>query len=103
MNWTTDPAARAEAGKALDHPRHHELEPATHQRPPAGLGSAIDFGRSDPSWVEEHIRHLTAAGIQSEFQCYDINSFETIERMIRRGVDKVPLVIDWVAISGGMD
>jgi uncharacterized protein (DUF849 family) len=58
---------------------------------------------SNPSWVEEHIRRLTAAGIQSEFQCYNINSFETIERMIRRGVYKGPLVMNWVAISGGMD
>ena len=33
---------------------------------------------SNPSWYEEHIRRLTAAGIQSEFQCYNINSFETI-------------------------
>ncbi|HTR85308.1 MAG TPA: 3-keto-5-aminohexanoate cleavage protein, partial [Reyranella sp.] len=40
---------------------------------------------SNPSWAEEHIRRLSAAGIQSEFQCYNINSFETIERMIRRG------------------
>ena len=58
---------------------------------------------ANPSWVEEHIRRLTAAGIQSEFQCYNINSFETIERMIRRGVYKGPLVMNWVAISGGMD
>ena len=58
---------------------------------------------SNPSWAEEHIRRLTAAGIQSEFQCYNINSFETIERMIRRGVYKGPLVMNWVAISGGMD
>jgi uncharacterized protein (DUF849 family) len=58
---------------------------------------------SNPSWYEEHIRRLTAAGIQSEFQCYNINSFETIERMIRRGVYKGPLVMNWVAISGGMD
>ena len=36
---------------------------------------------SNPSFVEEHIRRLTAAGIQSEFQVYNINSFETIERM----------------------
>src|SRR5213075_3542061 len=50
-----------------------------------------------------HIRRLTVAGIQSEFQCYNINSFETIERMIRRGVYKGPLVMNWVAISGGMD
>ena len=30
---------------------------------------------SNPSFVEEHIRRLTAAGIQSEFQVYNINSF----------------------------
>jgi uncharacterized protein (DUF849 family) len=58
---------------------------------------------SNPSWYEEHVRRLTAAGIQSEFQCYNINSFETIERMMRRGVYKGPLVLNWVAISGGMD
>jgi uncharacterized protein (DUF849 family) len=58
---------------------------------------------SNPSWFEEHIRRLTAAGIQSEFQCYNINSFETIERLIRRGVYTGPLVLNWVAISGGMD
>jgi len=58
---------------------------------------------SNPSWYEEHIKRLTAAGIQSEFQCYNINSYETIERLIRRGVYKGPLVLNWVAISGGMD
>ena len=58
---------------------------------------------AQPGWVEEHIRRLSAAGIQSAFQCYNINSFETIERMIRRGVYKGPLVMNWVAISGGMD
>ena len=58
---------------------------------------------ANPSWVEEHIRRLTAAGIQSEFQCYNINSFETIKRMMRRGHYKGPLVMNWVAISGGMD
>jgi len=58
---------------------------------------------SNPSWYEEHIKRLTAAGIQSEFQCYNVNSFETIERLIRRGVYKGPLVLNWVAISGGMD
>jgi uncharacterized protein (DUF849 family) len=58
---------------------------------------------SNPSWYEEHIRRLTAAGIQSEFQCYNINSFESIERLMRRGIYKGPLVLNWVAISGGMD
>ena len=56
-----------------------------------------------PGWVEEHVRRLTAQGIQSAFQFYNINSFETVERMIRRGVYQGPLVMNWVAIGGGMD
>ncbi len=56
-----------------------------------------------PTWAEEHIKRLSAKGIQSAFQCYNINSFETVERMIRRGVYKGPLVANWVAIGGGMD
>src|SRR6516164_3218390 len=35
-----------------------------------------------PGWVEEHVRRLTSAGIQSAFQFYNINSFETVERMM---------------------
>ena len=58
---------------------------------------------SGPGWAEEHIRRLSAAGIQSAFQFYNLNSFETVERMIRRGVYMGPLVMNWVAISGGMD
>ncbi|WP_201313011.1 3-keto-5-aminohexanoate cleavage protein [Dyella sp. EPa41] len=58
---------------------------------------------SGPGFIEEHIRRLTAAGIQSAFQFYNINSYETVERLIRRGVYKGPLVCNWVAIGGGMD
>ena len=58
---------------------------------------------SSPAWVEEHVRRLTAAGIQSAFQFYNINSYETVERLIRRGIYKGPLVMNWVAIGGGMD
>ena len=58
---------------------------------------------AQPGWVEEHIKRLSAAGIQSAFQCYNINSFESVERLIRRGIYKGPLVMNWVAISGGMD
>jgi uncharacterized protein (DUF849 family) len=58
---------------------------------------------AQPGWAEEHIRRLTAAGIQSAFQCYNINSFESVERLMRRGIYKGPLVMNWVAISGGMD
>lgn len=58
---------------------------------------------AQPGWAEEHIRRLSAAGIQSAFQCYNLNSFESVERLMRRGVYKGPLVMNWVAIGGGMD
>lgn len=58
---------------------------------------------SNPSFYEEHVRRLSARGIQSAFQFYNLNSYETVERLIRRGVYKGPLVMNWVAISGGMD
>ncbi|MEO9042908.1 MAG: 3-keto-5-aminohexanoate cleavage protein [Rhodoferax sp.] len=58
---------------------------------------------AQPGWAEEHIRRLSAAGIQSAFQCYNLNSFESVERLIRRGIYKGPLVMNWVAIGGGMD
>ncbi len=56
-----------------------------------------------PGWAEEHVKRLSAAKLQSAFQFYNINSFETVERMIRRGVYKGPLIMNWVAIGGGMD
>jgi uncharacterized protein (DUF849 family) len=56
-----------------------------------------------PTWAEEHVKRLSAKGIQSAFQFYNINSFETVERMMRRGLYKGPLVMNWVAIGGGMD
>jgi uncharacterized protein (DUF849 family) len=58
---------------------------------------------STPSFVEEHVKRLSARGIQSAFQFYNINSFETVERLMRRGIYKGPLVCNWVAIGGGMD
>ncbi|MGF6722230.1 uncharacterized protein (DUF849 family) [Paraburkholderia sp. GAS41] len=58
---------------------------------------------AQPGWAEEHIRRLNAAGIQSAFQCYNINSFDSVERLMRRGIYKGPLVMNWVAIGGGMD
>src|SRR5215510_4858225 len=58
---------------------------------------------STPNFFEEHVRRLNKAGIQSAFQFYNINSFETVERLIRRGIYMGPLVCNWVAIGGGMD
>ena len=34
-----------------------------------------------PGWVEEHVQRLTAAGIQSAFQFYNINSFKTVRNV----------------------
>jgi uncharacterized protein (DUF849 family) len=56
-----------------------------------------------PAWVEEHIRRLSAAGIQTHFQLANITQLETVERMMRRGVCNVPLILTWVAIGGGFD
>ena len=58
---------------------------------------------STPSFFEEHVQRLTKAGIQSAFQFYNINSYETVERLMRRGIYKGPLICNWVAIGGGMD
>ena len=56
-----------------------------------------------PEWVEEHIRRLSAAGIQTHFQLANIAQLETVERMMRRGSANVPLILTWVAIGGGFD
>lgn len=56
-----------------------------------------------PAWVEEHVRRLSASGIQVQFQLGNINSLETVERMMRRGVCNVPLILTWIPIGGGAD
>jgi uncharacterized protein (DUF849 family) len=56
-----------------------------------------------PEWVEEHIRRLSAAGIQTHFQLANVAQLETVERMMRRGAANVPLILTWVAIGGGFD
>ena len=56
-----------------------------------------------PEWVEEHIWRLSANGIQTHFQLATISQLETVERMMRRNVCNVPLILTWVAIGGGFD
>jgi uncharacterized protein (DUF849 family) len=90
MNIFEQMDRRDYAGTSLGEPALHEA--FREMIVPAG-----------PTWAEEHIKRLSAKGIQSAFQFYNINSFETVERMIRRGVYKGPLVANWVAIGGGMD
>ncbi len=56
-----------------------------------------------PAWVEEHIRRLSDNRIQTHFQLANIAQLETVERMMRRGVCNVPLILTWVAIGGGFE
>ncbi|WP_437754027.1 3-keto-5-aminohexanoate cleavage protein [Sorangium sp. So ce1389] len=56
-----------------------------------------------PAWVEEHLRRLSAAGIQPHFQLANVPQIETVERLIRRGLYTGPLNLTWVAIGGGFD
>jgi uncharacterized protein (DUF849 family) len=56
-----------------------------------------------PTWVEEHVRRLTAAGIQPHFQLTCMPDLETVERLVRRGHYKGPLNLTWVGIGGGFD
>jgi uncharacterized protein (DUF849 family) len=56
-----------------------------------------------PEWVEEHVRRLSNAGIQTHFQLVTNAQLDTVERMMRRGVANVPLILTWVAIGGGFD
>jgi uncharacterized protein (DUF849 family) len=56
-----------------------------------------------PGWLEEHVRRLSANGIQSHFQFGHISQLETVERMMRRGKFYGPLILTWVAIGGGFD
>jgi uncharacterized protein (DUF849 family) len=56
-----------------------------------------------PGWAEEHVRRLSANGIQSHFQLAHVAQLDTLERMCRRGKYFGPLNITWVAIGGGFD
>ncbi|MES2483400.1 MAG: 3-keto-5-aminohexanoate cleavage protein [Pseudomonadota bacterium] len=87
----------------LDHWGDDEIEGTSMDDPEVYKAYKEMTVPAQPGWVEEHIGRLSAAGIQSEFQCYNINSFESVERLMRRGIYKGPLVLNWVAIGGGMD
>jgi uncharacterized protein (DUF849 family) len=56
-----------------------------------------------PDWVEEHLRRLTASGIQPHFQLAGVSDLETFERLVRRGHYKGPANLTWVGIGGGLD
>ena len=56
-----------------------------------------------PTWVEEHLRRLVAAGIQPHFQLTNMPALETVERLVRRGHYMGPLNLTWIGIGGGFD
>lgn len=56
---------------------------------------------SGPAFVAEHLKRLQANGIQPHFMLGDVGQLETVERLIRQGVYKGPLVLNYVAIGGG--
>jgi uncharacterized protein (DUF849 family) len=87
----------------LEHMEEADIEGTSLATPEGRRAYSEMIVPSNPAWFEEHIRRLNKARIQSAFQFYNINSYETVERLIRRGVYKGPLVMNWVAISGGMD
>jgi uncharacterized protein (DUF849 family) len=58
---------------------------------------------SGPAFVDEHLRRLQAAKIQPHFMLGDVGQFETVERIMRRGGYNGPLILNWVAIGGGLD
>lgn len=56
-----------------------------------------------PAFVEEHLKRLEAAHIQPHFMLAYGGQLETVERLIRRGLYRGPLNLNWVAIGGGAD
>ncbi|MCZ8295356.1 MAG: 3-keto-5-aminohexanoate cleavage protein [Rhodobacteraceae bacterium] len=56
-----------------------------------------------PKFMKEHMKRLTAAGIQTHFQIGCAPDLETVERLVRNGHYMGPLVCNWVSIGGGHD
>ena len=56
-----------------------------------------------PAWVAEHLKRLTENGIQPHFQLTGIHAYETLERLVRKGIYKGPLNLTWIGIGGGFD
>jgi uncharacterized protein (DUF849 family) len=73
------------------------------QRPELAEAYREMYIPAGPRWVAEHLRRLTAAGIQPHFQLANVAQLETVERLMRRGVYTGPLNVTWVGIGGGFD
>ncbi|MGV9849084.1 3-keto-5-aminohexanoate cleavage protein [Streptomyces sp. NPDC003442] len=54
-----------------------------------------------PEFYLEHLKRLTAGGIQPHFMLGHVPQLETVERLIRAGIYTGPLNLNYVAIGGG--
>ena len=61
------------------------------------------YYEAGPNFMKEHMKRLTAAGIQTHFMVGCTRDLETVERLVRTGHYMGPLAINWVAIGGGHD
>lgn len=77
-------------GTSLEHPAIQEAY--AEMTVPAG-----------PGWLAEHLKRLCANGIQPHFQLTGMHGWETLERMVRKGLYKGPLNLTWIGIGGGFD
>ena len=73
------------------------LEPATYA---AYSEMTVPAG---PAFVAEHLKRLQASNIQPHFQLTGIHAYETLERLVRKGIYKGPLNLTWIGIGGGFD
>jgi uncharacterized protein (DUF849 family) len=61
------------------------------------------YYEAGPRFMKEHMKRLTASGIQTHFMVGCVRDLETVERLVRNGHYMGPLVLNWVAIGGGHD
>lgn len=71
------------------------------ENPAYALAYRDMYLEAGPKFYLEHLQRLTAAGIQPHFMLAHVAQLETVERIIRRGHYKGPLVLNYVAIGGG--
>jgi uncharacterized protein (DUF849 family) len=61
------------------------------------------YYEAGPRFMKEHLKRLSASGIQTHFMIGCVRDLETVERLVRTGHYMGPLVLNWVAIGGGHD
>lgn len=71
------------------------------ENPAYALAYRDMFLESGPRFYLEHLQRLRDAQIQPHFMLAHIAQFETVERLIRKGIYMGPLVLNYVAIGGG--